>query len=134
MSDGAAQSRAQAGVRQEIVALTEIPNVAGSSARLLFNSGLRTVEAVARAKSHNVIADILSAGKLLWEPRRVTSCCALFRTLTKAAAHAGSKKGGQKERHQLTMRALKIWRSARDLLKQRRLVCALDFLSKVPAC
>ena len=91
----ALQSRAQAGVRQEIVALTEIPNVGGSSARALFNHGLRTVEAVAKAKSHTVIADILSSGGVRSSP---------------------------KQQQQLTMRALKIWHSARELLRKRRLV------------
>jgi hypothetical protein len=86
------QSRAQAGVRQEIVALTEIPNVGGSSARALFNAGLRSVEAVAKAKSPAAIADILTSGSVLSSP---------------------------KQQQQLAMRALKIWHSARQLHRQR---------------
>ena len=114
-------------MRQEIVALTEIPHVGGSSARLLFNHGLRTVEAVAGASSHYVIADILSAGELLpCLPCTVTD--GVYTRLcnsTCLAAHAGSTKSSQKQQHQLSMRALKIWRSARDFLKQRRLVRAV---------
>ena len=41
--------------------LTEIPRVTGPSARLLFNAGLRTPEAVAAAHA-DVIRDILAKG------------------------------------------------------------------------
>ena len=58
----AAQSRTLAGVRQEIVELTEIPHVGAPSARALFNAGLRTLQAVAAVRSADVIRDILAKG------------------------------------------------------------------------
>ena len=90
------QPRVEAGVRQEIVPLTEIPGVDGSSARALFNRGLRTVEAIARADPR-IITDILASG--------------------------GACSSSSPERQeQLTMRALGVQHSACELLRKRRLV------------
>lgn len=44
------------------MALTEIPHVGPSSARLLFNGGLRTAEAIAALKSLDPIVSVLSRG------------------------------------------------------------------------
>lgn len=62
------QSRALAGVKQEIVALTEIPHVGPASARLLFNGGLRNAETIARLPNTDTLVAILSRGvfPLLW--------------------------------------------------------------------
>ena len=49
------------GVRPEIVALTEIPNVKGARARMLYKAGLRTPELVA-ASDVDTIYQIISAG------------------------------------------------------------------------
>jgi len=57
------QSRALNGVKQDIVALTEIPHIGASSARRLFNEGLRTAEVIAKA-SEDVIFNALSKGAL----------------------------------------------------------------------
>ncbi len=56
------QSRALAGVKQEIVALTEIPHVGPASARLLFNGGLRNAETIARLPNIDTLVAILSRG------------------------------------------------------------------------
>ena len=56
-----AQSRAFAGVKQDIVALTEIQHIGASSARKLFNEGLRTTEVIAKT-SADVIYNALSKG------------------------------------------------------------------------
>ncbi len=57
------QSRAFHGVKQDIVALTEIQHIGASSARRLFNEGLRTAQVIAKA-SVDVIFNALSKGKL----------------------------------------------------------------------
>lgn len=56
------QTRALNGVKQDIVALTEIPHVGQSSARRLFNEGLRTAEVIAKA-SADVIFNALCKGE-----------------------------------------------------------------------
>ncbi|KAL6747107.1 hypothetical protein V8C86DRAFT_3034055 [Haematococcus lacustris] len=55
------QGRINSGVREEIVALTEIPGVRGYRARLLYKAGLRTPEAVAACELSR-LTDILAAG------------------------------------------------------------------------
>ena len=57
------QARITHGVRPEILALAEIPYVKGVRARLLYNAGLRTPEAVAAVKA-DVIAAALAKGML----------------------------------------------------------------------
>jgi len=57
------QSRALNGVKQDIVALTEIPHIGASSARRLFNEGLRTAEVIAKAPE-DVVFNALSKGAL----------------------------------------------------------------------
>ena len=61
------QSRAFAGVKQDIVALTEIQHIGASSARKLFNEGLRTAEVIAKT-SADVIYNALSKGAPTWIP------------------------------------------------------------------
>lgn len=56
------QSRVLHGVRQEILALSEIPFVKSHTARLLYKAGLRTPEAVAAVPSVDHILSILNAG------------------------------------------------------------------------
>jgi len=56
------QSRVLHGVRQEILALSEIPFVKSHTARLLYKAGLRTPDAVAAVTSVDQIVAILSAG------------------------------------------------------------------------
>jgi hypothetical protein len=53
--------RIKSGVKEDIVALTEIPGVRGYRARLLYKAGLRTPEAVA-ACDISKLTDILVAG------------------------------------------------------------------------
>ena len=70
------QSRALNGVKQDIVALTEIPHIGASSARRLFNEGLRTAEVIAKA-SEDVIFNALSKGALSNIPIPEMKRCAL---------------------------------------------------------
>ncbi len=56
------QSRVLHGVRQEILALSEIPFVKSHTARLLYKAGLRTPDAVAAVTSVDQIVAILSNG------------------------------------------------------------------------
>jgi hypothetical protein len=56
------QSRVLHGVRQEILALSEIPFVKSHTARLLYKAGLRTPDAVAAVTSVDQIVAILSSG------------------------------------------------------------------------
>lgn len=86
------QSRVLHGVRQEILALSEIPFVKSHTARLLYKAGLRTPEAVAAVPSVDHILSILNAG-----------------------APPGDRKGGMLRQRQ----ALKILRGARELLNRR---------------
>ena len=53
------QARVWYCVRQDIVALTEIPHVKGRRARLLYDAGLRTSEAIAQASRDTVVAILL---------------------------------------------------------------------------
>jgi DNA polymerase theta len=53
-------TRVWLGVKQEIVALTEIPYVKGARARLLYKGGLRTPEAVAAADVERLLEILLS--------------------------------------------------------------------------
>lgn len=55
------QVRVWFGVRQEIVALTEIPYVKGARARLLYKAGLRTPEAVAECDVDRLTDILVSA-------------------------------------------------------------------------
>lgn len=60
------QARVWFGVRQDIVALTEIPHVKGRRARLLYDASLRTVESIAQ-QSTDTIAAVLKKGQLSGE-------------------------------------------------------------------
>jgi hypothetical protein len=57
--------RIKSGVKEDIVALTEIPGVRGYRARLLYKAGLRTPEAVA-ACDISKLTDVLVAGGWGW--------------------------------------------------------------------
>ena len=69
----AVQSRAFAGVKQDIVALTEIQHIGASSARKLFNEGLRTAEVIAKT-SADVIYNALSKGAPSRDPLPLIRC------------------------------------------------------------
>ncbi|CAL8465203.1 g4738 [Coccomyxa elongata] len=89
------QSRALAGVKQEIVALTEIPHVGPASARLLFNGGLRNAETIARLPNTDTLVAILSRG------------------------HSGAK-ADQRKLRRFKAQGAKIRRGAIELLKQQK--------------
>ena len=59
------QTRALNGVKQDIVALTEIPHVGQSSARRLFNEGLRTAEVIAKASADVIFNTLCKGGQAL---------------------------------------------------------------------
>ncbi|EIE23289.1 hypothetical protein COCSUDRAFT_42188 [Coccomyxa subellipsoidea C-169] len=97
-------SRALAGVKQEIVALTEIPHVGPASARLLFNGGLRNAETIARLPNTDTLVAILSRGA---SPQIYASC------------QSGAK-ADQRKLRRFKTQAAKIRRGAIEILKQQK--------------
>ncbi len=59
------------GVRDHLTALTDIPHVKGHRARLLFDAGLRSPDAIATADL-SLLAGIIAKGTL---PSRLLLCC-----------------------------------------------------------
>ena len=66
------QSRVQHGVRPEVVALMDIPQVGSRRARLLWQAGLRSAEQIAATPIPR-IAEALSKGTIACSPPKLAS-------------------------------------------------------------